>query len=90
MYSASAKEVKSYNLQVGVLQSLQNLNILLLHVFTPFYVCIHCAGPGFAELSESHLTNFNDHLGHWSPKKDCCCLLSFRQPVRKPSAESSD
>ena len=31
----------------------------------------------------------NDHLGDWSPEKDCCLRLTFRQPVRKPS-ESSD
>ena len=27
----------------------------------------------------------NDHLGHWSPEKDCL-WLTFRQPVRKPSS----
>ena len=31
-----------------------------------------------------------DHLGDWSPEKDCCLRLTFRQPVRKPSSESSD
>ena len=31
-----------------------------------------------------------DHLGGWSPEKDCCLWLTFRQPVRKPSSESSD
>ena len=30
----------------------------------------------------------NDHLGDWSPEKDCCIRLTFRQPVRKPSSES--
>ena len=30
-----------------------------------------------------------DHLGDWSPEKDCCLRL-FRQPVRKPSSESTD
>ena len=30
------------------------------------------------------------HLGDWSPEKDCCLRLTFRQPVRKPSSESSD
>ena len=32
----------------------------------------------------------NNHLGDWSPKKDCCWQLMFRQPVWKPSSESSD
>ena len=27
------------------------------------------------------------HLGAWSPEKDCCLWLTFRQPVRKPSSE---
>ena len=31
-----------------------------------------------------------DHLGDWSPEKDCCWRLMFRQPVRKPYSESSD
>ena len=31
-----------------------------------------------------------DHLGDWSPEKDCCLCLTFRQPVRKPYSESSD
>ena len=31
-----------------------------------------------------------DHLGDWSPEKDCCWRLMFRQPVRRPSSESSD
>ena len=26
------------------------------------------------------------HLGDWSPEKDCCWRLTFRQPVRKPSS----
>ena len=30
-----------------------------------------------------------DRLGDWSPEKDCCYWLTFRQPVRKPSSESS-
>jgi len=30
----------------------------------------------------------NDHLGEWSPEKDCCLRLTFRQPVRKPSEPS--
>ena len=30
-----------------------------------------------------------DHLGYWSPEKDCCYWLTFRQPVWKPSSESS-
>ena len=25
-----------------------------------------------------------DHLGDWSPEKDCCLRLTFQQPVRKP------
>ena len=32
----------------------------------------------------------NDHLVHSSPEKDCGWRLTFRQPVRKPSSESSD
>ena len=32
----------------------------------------------------------NDHLGDWSPEKDCCWRLTFPQPVRRPSSESSD
>ena len=31
----------------------------------------------------------NDHLGDCSPEKDCCWLLTFRQPVQKPSSDSS-
>ena len=31
----------------------------------------------------------NDHLGDWSPEKDCCWRPMFRQTVRKPSSESS-
>ena len=30
-----------------------------------------------------------DHLGDWSTEKDCCLRLTFRQPVRKPSSEST-
>ena len=30
-----------------------------------------------------------DRLGDRSPEKDCCYWLTFRQPVRKPSSESS-
>ena len=29
----------------------------------------------------------NDHLGDWSPEKDNCCRLTFRQPVRKLSSD---
>ena len=29
-----------------------------------------------------------DHLGDWSPEKDCWYWLTFRQPVPKPSSES--
>ena len=29
-----------------------------------------------------------DHLGDWSPEKDYCLWLTFRQPVRNPSSES--
>ena len=29
----------------------------------------------------------NDHLGNWSPEKDCRWQLMF-QPVQKPSSES--
>ena len=31
-----------------------------------------------------------DHVGDWSPEKDCCWRLTFRQPVQKPSSELSD
>ena len=31
-----------------------------------------------------------DHLGDRSPENDCGFWLTFRQPVRKPSSESSD
>lgn len=31
----------------------------------------------------------NDHLEDWSPKKDCCWPLIFRQTVRNPSPESN-
>ena len=31
-----------------------------------------------------------DHIGDWSSEKDCCWRLTFRQPVWKPSSESSD
>ena len=31
-----------------------------------------------------------DHLGNWSPEKNCCLRLTFRQPVRKLSSKSSD
>ena len=31
----------------------------------------------------------NDFLGDWGPEKDCCWQLMFRQPVQKPSLESS-
>ena len=27
-------------------------------------------------------------MGDWSPEKDCCWRLTFRQPERKPSSES--
>ena len=30
----------------------------------------------------------NDHLGDWSPEKDCCWRLTFLQPVQKPSSEA--
>ena len=42
-------------------------------------------------LNKRHCTLIeNDHLGDWSPVKDCCWRLTFRQVVRKPSSESSD
>ena len=28
------------------------------------------------------------HLGDWSPEKDCCWRLTFRQPVQNPSSEA--
>ena len=31
-----------------------------------------------------------DHLGDWCPEKDYCLGLTFRQPMQKPSSESSD
>ena len=31
-----------------------------------------------------------DHLGDWSPEKDCSWQLMFQQSVWKPSSESSD
>ena len=31
-----------------------------------------------------------DHLGDWSPEKDCCLSLTFRQLARKPASESRD
>ena len=30
----------------------------------------------------------NYHLGDWSPEKDCCWRLTFRQPVQNPSSEA--
>ena len=30
-----------------------------------------------------------DYLGDWSPDKDCCWRLTFRQPLLKPFSESS-
>ena len=30
------------------------------------------------------------HLGYWSPEKDCCFGLTFRQPMWKPSSDSRD
>ena len=32
----------------------------------------------------------NNHQGDWRPEKDCCWLLTFRQPVRKPFSESNE
>ena len=31
----------------------------------------------------------NDHLGDWSPEKNCCWRLTFRHPLRKPILQSS-
>ena len=31
----------------------------------------------------------NDHLGDWSPEKDCCWQLTFQQPLGKPSSFDS-
>ena len=28
-----------------------------------------------------------DHLGDWSPERDCCLRLTFQQPVRTPSSQ---
>ena len=48
---------------------------------------------------EKHTLIEKDHLGYWSPEKDCCLWLMFQQPMRKsesslltlkmPSSESS-
>ena len=48
---------------------------------------------------EKHTLIDKDHLGYWSPEKDCCLWLMLQQPVRKsesshltqkmPSSESS-
>ena len=43
----------------------------------------------FHETQYHHTLIENDHLGDWRPEKDCCCRLTLRQPVRKPSTESS-
>ena len=39
---------------------------------------------------DPHTLIENDYLGDsiWSPEKDCCWLLTFGQPVLKPSSES--
>ena len=31
-----------------------------------------------------------NHLGDWSPEKDCCLWLKFQQQVQKPFSESID
>ena len=41
-------------------------------------------------LNKRHCTLIENDLGDWSPVKDCCWRLTFRQLVRKPSSESSD
>ena len=43
-----------------------------------------------AWTQEKHTWIEKNHLGDWSPEKDCCLWLTFRQPARKPSSESSD
>ena len=32
----------------------------------------------------------NDHLGEWSPEKNCFWRLTFRHPLRKPSSVKSE
>ena len=46
---------------------------------------IHSKGQTMALLK---LLIRNDHLGDWSPEKDCFRRLRFRQPVWKPSSEA--
>ena len=43
--------------------------------------------PNFTDM---YILIEKDHLDDWSPEKDCCLRLTFRQPERKPSSESSD
>ena len=38
---------------------------------------------------EYHTLIEKDHLGDWSPEKDCCLCLTFRQPVQKPSSSNN-
>ena len=36
-----------------------------------------------ASFRTTHFLIENDHLGDWSPEKDCCWRMRFRQPMRK-------
>ena len=56
--------------------------ILLVQVFT---VTSHF----FCNKYNIIFSSEKDHLGDWSPEKDCCWWLTFRNPVREPSSESS-
>ena len=53
---------------------------------------IKCGNCGWEQQSNKGIQTLieKDHLGDWSPEKDCCLRLTFRQPVQKPSSESSD
>ena len=68
------------------------------------YITLHycCCGPSpqnakfhinkkMVWTEEQHTLIEKDHLGDWSPEKDCCwwSWLTFRQPLRKTSSESS-
>ena len=44
-------------------------------------------GPQYTALTIGSLIE-NDQQGAWSPEKDCCLRLTYRQPLQKPSSES--
>ena len=67
--------------------------------YVPFrsipFLCLVTPGLAHANFSEAFVQQDitlieKDHLDEWSPEKDCCLRLTFRQPVRKPSSKSSD